>query len=227
VRWDRDEPGLATHAVGPGWLVAKHRQLAGDVEYERVRDGLRQSRRPDEREQIAKGHQISEGATRVTEDSSPILENDSDEAVDNVIDGPAKSVGPLRALRRHCLWCCGGSANEVKLCPAKACPLWTFRLGHRPTPESKAAVADVKLYPLERPSTGGEFHSKRSSVLKAIRRRCTDCSGGSQVAANACTVTDCDLHPFRKGKNPNRAYSKERGVGLAEALAVRLGRKRG
>src|SRR5215467_14282029 len=32
------EPGAFVTAVIPSWLAAKHRQLVGDVEYERVRD---------------------------------------------------------------------------------------------------------------------------------------------------------------------------------------------
>jgi len=39
---------------------------------------------------------------------------------------------PRRAIRRHCLWCCYDSRYEVKLCPAKDCPSWKWRLG---TPE--------------------------------------------------------------------------------------------
>jgi hypothetical protein len=34
---------LHVRAIVPGWLAAKHRQLAGDVEYERVRDHQRQT----------------------------------------------------------------------------------------------------------------------------------------------------------------------------------------
>lgn len=34
-----------------------------------------------------------------------------------------------RAIRLKCLDCCCGSAYEVRLCPAKTCPLWRFRLG--------------------------------------------------------------------------------------------------
>jgi hypothetical protein len=136
----------------------------------------------------------------------------------------AKSVGPLRALRNHCLWCCNGSAHEVKLCPITSCPLWAFRLGHRPAPEEKAAVAEVKLYPLERATMGAEFFAKGGTALKAIRRRCMDCSGGSQVAANACTARGCDLHSFRKGKNPNFKISEERRLRLAASLAATRGK---
>ena len=34
-----------------------------------------------------------------------------------------------KAIRLKCLDCCCGSAYEVRLCPARQCPLWRFRLG--------------------------------------------------------------------------------------------------
>jgi hypothetical protein len=146
---------------------------------------------------------------------------------EEVGEAEAKSVSPLRALRRYCLWCCNDSANEVRLCPAKACPLWTFRLGRRPTPEDKAAVTGVKLYPLERALTGGEFHEKGGTALKAIRRKCCDCSGGSLIDASGCTASECALHAFRKGKNPNFRISEERRADLVAALAAMRARNGG
>src|SRR5262249_13596457 len=90
--------------------------------------------------------------------------DDPEESADNTEAAEATSATPLGAARRHCLWCCNSSANEVRLCPAKACPLWAFRFGHRPTAQDKAAVANVELYPLEqvpgRPIIGGEFHAE-------------------------------------------------------------------
>lgn len=83
---------------------------------------------------------------------------------------------PLKAVRRYCLSCCNGSSNEVKLCPAKSCPLWPLRHGHRPNVEDRAAVADRQLYPLERDLMGATF---QGSALRAIRLRCIDCSGNS------------------------------------------------
>lgn len=35
-----------------------------------------------------------------------------------------------KAIRLKCLDCCGGQANEVKLCPCLDCPLWNYRLGY-------------------------------------------------------------------------------------------------
>lgn len=39
---------------------------------------------------------------------------------------------PLKAIRRYCLECCGGSSNEVLLCPYKDCQLYAFRRGENP-----------------------------------------------------------------------------------------------
>lgn len=43
---------------------------------------------------------------------------------------------PLRAIRKKCLECSGGSSTEVKLCSVTKCPLYEFRSGQ--VPESKA-----------------------------------------------------------------------------------------
>jgi hypothetical protein len=157
------------------------------------------------------------GDVTTTEDVT--FEKDLGEGA-NTEGAVSRSTSPLRALRRYCLWCSNGSANEVRFCAAKRCPLWTYRLGHRPTPEDKAAVADVKLYPFERPMTGREFHENGGTALRAIRRRCIDCSGGSPIDANNCTATDCDLYSFRKGKNPNFRISDKRRAELAAGLAT-------
>lgn len=41
-------------------------------------------------------------------------------------------MSPIEALRLKCLDCCAGSAHEVRLCVAVACPNWPFRMGHSP-----------------------------------------------------------------------------------------------
>jgi NAD-dependent dihydropyrimidine dehydrogenase PreA subunit len=43
---------------------------------------------------------------------------------------------PLKAIRKHCLECSGGSPQEVRLCPVETCPLYGFRFGHRLPRES-------------------------------------------------------------------------------------------
>jgi hypothetical protein len=129
---------------------------------------------------------------------------------------------PLKAVRRHCLSCCNGSPSEVRLCPAKACPLWPFRHGHRPSAEDRVTVADQHLYPLERDLTGATF---QGSALRAIRLRCVDCSGNSDVEVRACKFgpshpTTCDLHSFRLGRNPNISHSLEWKQAAAERLVL-------
>lgn len=49
------------------------------------------------------------------------------------------------------------------------------------------------------------MEAKQISPLKAIRLKCLDCSGGSKIGVKQCNEADCPLHPFRLGKNPNRA----------------------
>lgn len=40
-----------------------------------------------------------------------------------------------RAIRLHCLDCCGFSSHEVALCKNKLSPLWEFRRAQRETRE--------------------------------------------------------------------------------------------
>ena len=43
-----------------------------------------------------------------------------------------KILTPIKSIRAKCLDCCCGQKQEVKLCPSKDCPLYPYRLGHRP-----------------------------------------------------------------------------------------------
>lgn len=47
--------------------------------------------------------------------------------------------------------------------------------------------------------------------VKSIRKKCLDCSGGSRKEVRECMLTDCPLHPFRMGKNPNCKPRKSKG----------------
>ena len=90
--------------------------------------------------------------------------------------------------------------------------LWPFRHGRRPDAQEKAAVAGRPVYPIERRLTG-------TSGLKAIRRRCLDCSGGTDAGVRACAITSCALHVFRFGKNPNIVRTDEWKLAATERLA--------
>ena len=43
---------------------------------------------------------------------------------------------PMRAIRLKCLDCCCGASAEVRRCPLDNCPLYPYRLGHRPKPDA-------------------------------------------------------------------------------------------
>ena len=43
-----------------------------------------------------------------------------------------KKLTPLKAIRKKCLDCCCGQAQEVRLCNVKACTLHPYRMGKRP-----------------------------------------------------------------------------------------------
>ena len=43
---------------------------------------------------------------------------------------------------------------------------------------------------------------KITSPIKAIRAYCLGCCYGSSEEVKQCTIEDCELYPFRFGKNP-------------------------
>lgn len=43
-----------------------------------------------------------------------------------------KRLTPIKAIRAKCLDCCCDSVKEVRLCADKNCPLYLYRMGHRP-----------------------------------------------------------------------------------------------
>ena len=42
------------------------------------------------------------------------------------------------------------------------------------------------------------------SYLKAIREKCLDCCCNSSLEVKLCSISECPLHPYRLGKNPNK-----------------------
>ncbi len=43
-----------------------------------------------------------------------------------------KKITPIKAIRAKCIDCCGGSVYGPKYCTISSCPLYVYRLGHRP-----------------------------------------------------------------------------------------------
>ncbi|MGB4405572.1 MAG: hypothetical protein WBI82_01770 [Sphaerochaeta sp.] len=46
--------------------------------------------------------------------------------------------------------------------------------------------------------------SKKTSPIKVIRNHCLTCCCGSTKEVKLCPAIECDLHPYRFGKNPFR-----------------------
>ena len=154
-----------------------------------------------------RGHNHNNITRRNMDDTTLTFE--PDEAIVFEAEEPkAGRVTPLRAVRQECLDCCGGSANEVRLCVSKSCASWPFRLGKRPTAELRAEVADMVLHPQERGITGREFHENGGTALQAIKLKCLDCSGNIPSEVRDCKFTSCGLQPLRFGKNPNRSIRR-------------------
>ena len=56
---------------------------------------------------------------------------------------------PIKAIRAKCIDCCAGSKKEVRLCPADDCPIYPYRMGHRPKPGEDPAEDEAELDELE------------------------------------------------------------------------------
>ena len=46
---------------------------------------------------------------------------------------------PIKAIRAKCIDCCAGQPKEVRLCSIEKCPLYPYRMGHRPKDENLTA----------------------------------------------------------------------------------------
>lgn len=92
-----------------------------------------------------------------------------------------KRLTPLKAIRKYCLWCCLENNIGVRQCPAISCPVDPYRFGHRNQDAAK-------------------------TPCKAIKAKCTDCSGFDAKERNNCKFTDCQLYEFRNGHNSAKRH---------------------
>ena len=61
------------------------------------------------------------------------------EATTEPSDRASQILTPVKAIRAHCLHCCGHSPKEVRLCTVHSCSLYPYRLGHSPGRKRKGA----------------------------------------------------------------------------------------
>ena len=71
---------------------------------------------------------------------------------------PDNWTTPSKAIRRNCLDCVADSQKLVRECHIYTCPLWTYRLGHRPrNVEAKLYdFPDAQVFEIENPEEGLE-----------------------------------------------------------------------
>ena len=43
-----------------------------------------------------------------------------------------RKLTPVKAIRAHCIECCGGSFKDVRECPTTDCRFYSWRLGTNP-----------------------------------------------------------------------------------------------
>ena len=105
---------------------------------------------------------------------------------------PYKVLTPLKAIRAHCRGCCCGSYKEVERCHIDICPLWPYRLGHRPAfseyeSEYAARVASGAEPPEEALDHGRGLGQSKTATREATKREfealalmgCATRAGGS------------------------------------------------
>ena len=48
----------------------------------------------------------------------------------------------IKSIRAYCIECQGGSFKEVRLCTLRDCPLYAYRMGKRPSPETLDTIEE-------------------------------------------------------------------------------------
>lgn len=86
-----------------------------------------------------------------------------------------KKITPLKAIRKKCVECSGGSVKEVRECEHTDCSLFKNRFG-----------------------------KGRGRYLKLIREYCLWCCIGSPKEVRLCPCVGCFFHRYRFGKNPKK-----------------------
>lgn len=80
-----------------------------------------------------------------------------------------------------------------------------------------------------KPEGSVDGEEKRLTPMRAIRKKCLDCSG-TWHEVKLCPVTTCPLYVFRFGKNPyrpKREYTEEERDAMRARLAAARGLKVG
>lgn len=65
---------------------------------------------------------------------------------------------PIKAIRRHCVRCCGGAPSAVADCPSAECALFPFRMGRNPHRAPASEKQKARALENLRPKVSGGEH---------------------------------------------------------------------
>jgi len=140
---------------------------------------------------------------------------------------------PTDAIRAKCLDCCGGQPIEVRLCVAFDCPLWSCRMGSRPSTlerkrpslldPTKVAADSIRRYAAEGGSgTAQEIAAtpeKRQPVGDFSRRNgnpTTESGDGSEDRFSGDPENDTSRRGRDRSVESNGRTKKPRNTGCTE-----------
>ncbi len=75
-------------------------------------------------------------------------------------------TSPLKAIKKKCIECFGGSQAEVKRCTGKSCPLYPYRFGTNPYRQQKQISDEQRAELVER--------MKKARMVKSEQRSCEE-----------------------------------------------------
>ena len=56
---------------------------------------------------------------------------------------------PIKAIRAKCMDCTCHQPKEIRLCRIITCPLWPYRMGHRPKGQEAGQLLEEAVAPVE------------------------------------------------------------------------------
>lgn len=88
-----------------------------------------------------------------------------------MVKSSASHRNPIKAIRRHCLDCCGGSTRAVAECPSATCALFPFRMGKNPfraPPSEKQKIGASENFSRVRAGSESKERKMRAGEKAAV-----------------------------------------------------------
>ncbi len=140
----------------------------------------------------------------------------------------------LRTVSRHCHDCADNNV-DIANCTFWTCALrdlrpkykslWRYKKQQEMMHKSTEGMNTPPAYKLNDTEieTQLERPVSKKHILSMIRKHCLFCMGDQIQAVNKCVSTDCELYPYRMGKDPSP--NPER-VAMGKRLAEKYGFKK-